>query len=301
MTRFGAILLCATVIVGLAAAPARAANPQADYHFDRGVKLYNAGDYNAAAREFAKAHKLEPKPDYLFAWAQAKRREGDCRTAQILFERFLQAAPTKVAAEAAKKAISDGCVEKPAEPSEAEADDGLRSPDPQDRKITVFDASGENGGGGPKKGPTIKKGVERPVPPLFAVAARVDLAPLNRGAMIAPGLAISLGKVELFGNALVGGLRGLEGGFRAMPVRVSKWFTPFVSASMPVLFAGGTRVCTRGSVGARVHLGSGWAITAEGGGSYNFNPPPTVRNPDGSVRQFGHATGLVSLGMEVWY
>ena len=106
--------------------------------------------------------------------------------------------------------------------------------------------------------------------------------------MAAPCVAFGFRYIEAFGNALLGGNQGVEAGTRV--ARPGKRWSPYVSLSMPVFFIEGARVGARGSVGMRFHIGQGWAVTAEAGGSSLAAPPPGLsRN-----------AGLLSLAVEVW-
>jgi tetratricopeptide (TPR) repeat protein len=56
----------------------------------RGLADYKAGKYAAAATSLEKAYNLDPKPETLFAWAQAERLLGDCEAAIPLYKKLLQ-------------------------------------------------------------------------------------------------------------------------------------------------------------------------------------------------------------------
>jgi len=80
------------VALGLAlgAAPATAApkQPEARAAFDRGVKAYTAGDYEAASAALDESFAIEPDAETLFAWAQAERKLDHCDRAIALWERL---------------------------------------------------------------------------------------------------------------------------------------------------------------------------------------------------------------------
>jgi hypothetical protein len=78
---------------------------EARAHYDRGLALYQAKDYAAAIRELEAGFATDPRREFLFAEAQAKRLSGDCRGAVPLYQRFLDTAPPPVQASAAQIAL----------------------------------------------------------------------------------------------------------------------------------------------------------------------------------------------------
>lgn len=84
-------LLLAVLAVLLTASVSEAQNKNGPPgNFEIGVKLYEAGKYEQAAEAFKGAYELAPAPQILFAWAQAERMSGDCKTAIKLFELVLE-------------------------------------------------------------------------------------------------------------------------------------------------------------------------------------------------------------------
>jgi hypothetical protein len=69
------------------------ATASAAAHFQRGGAHYAARAFEAAILEFQAAYDLEPRREYLFAWAQAERLSGDCVSALVLYDRFLATHP----------------------------------------------------------------------------------------------------------------------------------------------------------------------------------------------------------------
>ena len=63
--------------------------PPSKQSFDKGVQLYQDGDFAAAAAAFENSYISDSRPDTLFAWAQAARKSGDCKTAVKLFDSLL--------------------------------------------------------------------------------------------------------------------------------------------------------------------------------------------------------------------
>ncbi|MBV8759020.1 MAG: hypothetical protein JO257_17155 [Deltaproteobacteria bacterium] len=57
--------------------------------FDRGVKAYDAGDFDAAVDAMSKSYGLEKDPETLFAWAQAERKLDNCDKAIELYKELL--------------------------------------------------------------------------------------------------------------------------------------------------------------------------------------------------------------------
>lgn len=54
-----------------------------------GRKHFEAGNFAEAAALYARAHELDPRPTYLYHWAQAERRAGNCPVAAQLYRRYL--------------------------------------------------------------------------------------------------------------------------------------------------------------------------------------------------------------------
>ena len=67
----------------------RIEDPAAQAHVDAGKAAYNAGDYEAASREFDAAYAIVPEPVLLYGWAQSRRLGGHCAEAVALYRRFL--------------------------------------------------------------------------------------------------------------------------------------------------------------------------------------------------------------------
>src|ERR1043165_2668234 len=81
---------------------AESPNAQAKAHFDQGAVFFAAKDYEAAISAFEAGYALDPRPEILFAWAQAARLSGDCPSAIVLYERFLAGQPPARQARAAR-------------------------------------------------------------------------------------------------------------------------------------------------------------------------------------------------------
>lgn len=87
-----ALLLCATAW----------ASP-VDTLLERGLRSYAVGHYPEAIASFQRGYELEPRPEFLYALAQAQRMNGDCRGAVISYRAFLRTSPTERAAAPARQ------------------------------------------------------------------------------------------------------------------------------------------------------------------------------------------------------
>ena len=101
MQRVRFIFVLATI-----ASVARAEPRTADGELARGKALYAAGDFAAATAAFRTAFELEPKSDYLFAWAQAVRKGGDCHAALALYRQLLAMTLTAEQTAATRQAMA---------------------------------------------------------------------------------------------------------------------------------------------------------------------------------------------------
>lgn len=108
-----------------AAAPA-AMDPEAKERFERGLAGYTAQEYANAVKDFRIAYALDPRPEILFAWAQAERKYGRCSQATKLYTRFLKSRPSEQQAGAARTGI-DLCKDQPdttpGDPEDAEPEE----------------------------------------------------------------------------------------------------------------------------------------------------------------------------------
>ena len=62
----------------------------AQSHFERGVKLYQEGAYDAALTEFERAHQTAPRYEVLFNIAQVHYQLHEYAAALSAFERYLE-------------------------------------------------------------------------------------------------------------------------------------------------------------------------------------------------------------------
>jgi hypothetical protein len=98
----------------------RGDHSQPGRHVERGLAAYGDKDWTTAIREFREGYAIDPRPDFLFAWAQASRLSGDCARAIELYDQFVATGPAPEQRDAATK-MSERCresvaAEKPAEP-----------------------------------------------------------------------------------------------------------------------------------------------------------------------------------------
>ncbi len=101
-----AIVLVAPGAVPALAQPDSVAPDQlgeaARQHLDAGLAHHDAGEYEAALAEFRAGYEIEPSPLFLFAMAQAERLSGDCPSAEVYYQEFLDTDPAPRHAEAAR-------------------------------------------------------------------------------------------------------------------------------------------------------------------------------------------------------
>src|SRR5581483_10389971 len=71
-----------------------------------GLELYGAKDYAGAIRELEAGYALDPRREFLFAEAQARRLNGDCKSAVPLYKKFLDTEPDDVQVNAAHIALA---------------------------------------------------------------------------------------------------------------------------------------------------------------------------------------------------
>jgi tetratricopeptide (TPR) repeat protein len=90
--RFTWVVLVAALAKTASADPEAAtadAAAQAKQHMELGTRYYSIQQFNKASDEYQAAYLLDPRPEYLYALAQAQREAGDCVKAIRTFENFL--------------------------------------------------------------------------------------------------------------------------------------------------------------------------------------------------------------------
>jgi tetratricopeptide (TPR) repeat protein len=86
-----ALLAAVQLIAAAILAREAAADTRARELYKRGIEEYKARKYEAAAATLKESYELEPKPDALFALAQAERLSGRCREARVHYKQLLEA------------------------------------------------------------------------------------------------------------------------------------------------------------------------------------------------------------------
>ncbi len=81
-------------------------HPAAQLLYDRALAAFAARDYPAAIRDTEAGYAIDPRREFLFTEAQAKRLAGDCRGAVVLYQRFLTTAPPQVQVDATHIALA---------------------------------------------------------------------------------------------------------------------------------------------------------------------------------------------------
>jgi hypothetical protein len=81
-------------------------HPAAQALYDRALTGFETRDYAAAVRDLEAGFALDPRREFLFAEAQAKRLSGDCRGAVVLYQRFLTTGPPALQADATQIALA---------------------------------------------------------------------------------------------------------------------------------------------------------------------------------------------------
>jgi hypothetical protein len=81
-------------------------HPAAQALYDRALKGFETHDYAAAIGDLEEGFALDPRREFLFAEAQAKRLGGDCRGAVVLYQRFLTSKPPALQIDATQIALA---------------------------------------------------------------------------------------------------------------------------------------------------------------------------------------------------
>lgn len=82
---------------------ATAAASPVDTLLERGLRSYAVGHYPEAIASFQRGYEMEPRPEFLYALAQAQRMSGDCRGAVASYRAFLRTTPPERAAAPARQ------------------------------------------------------------------------------------------------------------------------------------------------------------------------------------------------------
>jgi tetratricopeptide (TPR) repeat protein len=135
-------LVCALVLGALCATAS--ASP-VDTLLERGLRNYAVGHYPEAIASFQRGYELEPRPEFLYALAQAQRMSGDCRGAVASYRAFLRTTPPERAAIPARQNLAR-CEE-------------LLAAAPQPEAVTPAPVEPT------PSGPSAPSGIEKPLPP----------------------------------------------------------------------------------------------------------------------------------------
>ena len=81
-------------------------HPAAQALYDRALRKFQTHDYAAAIGDLEEGFALDPRREFLFAEAQAKRLGGDCRGAVVLYQRFLTTKPPALQIDATQIALA---------------------------------------------------------------------------------------------------------------------------------------------------------------------------------------------------
>src|SRR5690606_38392201 len=103
--------------------------------YRRGIDEYKAKKYAEAAATLKASYELEPKPDALFALAQAERLAGRCPEARAHYRQLLEAT-TELATAKAVQSNLDLCEPEPA-PAPARPPPAAPAPPPRTITKTV--------------------------------------------------------------------------------------------------------------------------------------------------------------------
>jgi hypothetical protein len=81
-------------------------HPAAQALYERALRKFETRDYAAAIGDLEEGFALDPRREFLFAEAQAKRLGGDCRGAVVLYQRFLTTRPPALQIDATQIALA---------------------------------------------------------------------------------------------------------------------------------------------------------------------------------------------------
>lgn len=102
-------------------------------HFRAAVDAWKEERWDDAAAAFTRAYALDPRPEYVFARAQALRFFGDCPRAIAVYREFIALDPPQGAIDEAREHITTCGGDPPHEPAAPPEP----SPDPATRPVTV--------------------------------------------------------------------------------------------------------------------------------------------------------------------
>jgi tetratricopeptide (TPR) repeat protein len=94
-------------VLALALALAPAALSPAEQAKERALDAWEAGRYDEARAEIARAYELDPLRRYLYARGRIEQADGRCDVANDFYRRYLAEDPPEVDAKAAKRGIAE--------------------------------------------------------------------------------------------------------------------------------------------------------------------------------------------------
>ncbi|HWO25500.1 MAG TPA: hypothetical protein VNO30_42465 [Kofleriaceae bacterium] len=129
-------LLAAVQLIAVAALAREAAADRARDLYKRGIEEYKAQRYEQAVATLKEAYELDPKPDALFALAQAERLAGRCPEARVHYKKLLVESADPAVLKAVQSNL-DLCGTEPAPPEPKPAKpDAPERPAPEPKIIT---------------------------------------------------------------------------------------------------------------------------------------------------------------------
>ena len=123
-------LLAVVQLIAAAALTREAAADRARDLFKRGIDEYKAQKYEQAAATLKEAYELDPKPDALFALAQAERLAGRCTEARVHYKKLLAETSDPAAMKAVQTNL-DLCGPEPEKPEPKQVVPDRPEPEPK--------------------------------------------------------------------------------------------------------------------------------------------------------------------------
>lgn len=123
-----ASLFAFAFVLGQAPEP-RSLEPEPNPHFEAAAAAWKEERWADAAAAFSRAYELEPRPEYVFARAQALRFSGDCAGAIEGYREFIAHDPPEGAVDEAREHIAT-CGGDPDATPELDPSRGPVSPEP---------------------------------------------------------------------------------------------------------------------------------------------------------------------------
>ena len=134
-----------TVLAAVVALSSTAYADKAADELKKGIDFYKAGKYAEAVPHLEQAQKLAPKPDTLFALAQAQRLSGDCNAAAASYHKVIeQVSDMNVGKLVAQNlALCEQDEPRKPEPKAEPKEDAAPPPEPKIVEKTVYRDTGK--------------------------------------------------------------------------------------------------------------------------------------------------------------